>query len=347
MTQRAVFCALIIGALSLSASTAPYARAQAAPPLELKHFTKVKTIRFDDPDTLLIGTIDYMDVDPAGRILVVDQRGRQVFLFDSTGALQASLDPTACHPGFTFQPITAHFGGDAFIFIQNNSPWGFRFTAEGDCLGSADADYSAHRAFDIDPTGTLYGVYPGRPDWPRILRRMSPTGKTLGEFPMPPSKYPNAVRRMGGGGFIADGEHLFYASAPERDILKFSTDGTLAGKISPRGSWFRFPRRDLPSDVQGSLREFGKWSQNITTIYGLFELTDQALMVQYNGSERGGGYQVFTKEGVLVAEELGIKPLVFFLHGKYGLVYRVVQPRLDNQDYLPNPYLEVYRFFAP
>ena len=214
-------------------------------------------------------------------------------------------------------------------------------------MGSADADYSAHRAFDIDPTGTLYGVYPGRPDWPRILRRMSPTGKTLGEFPMPPSKYPNAVRRMGGGGFIADGEHLFYASAPERDILKFSTDGTLAGKISPRGSWFRFPRRDLPSDVQGSLREFGKWSQNITTIYGLFELTDQALMVQYNGSERGGGYQVFTKEGVLVAEELGIKPLVFFLHGKYGLVYRVVQPRLDNQDYLPNPYLEVYRFFAP
>ena len=167
-------------------------RAQHVPPLELKHFKKVKTIRFDDPDTLLIGTIDHMDVDPAGRILVVDESGGQVLLFDSTGALRASLDPTDCHPGFTFRPWTAHFGGDAFIFIQNGSPWGFRFTSEGGCLGSADEDYSAHRAFDIDPAGTLYSVYPDRPDRRRILRRMSPTGKTLEEFPVPPSKYPNA-----------------------------------------------------------------------------------------------------------------------------------------------------------
>ena len=133
----------------------------------------------------------------------------------------------------------------------------------------------------------------------------------------------------------------FTLSAPERDILKFATDGTLAGKISQRGAWFRFPRQDLPSDVQRSLREFGKSSQNITTIEGLFELTDQTLMVQYYNGERGGGYQVFTKDGVLVAEELGIKPLFFLLHGANGLVYRVVQPSFDSQGNLPNPYLEV------
>ncbi len=342
-------CVLLVATLLLSASAAPSVRAQHAPPLELKHFKKVKTIRFDDPDTLLIGTIDHMDVDPAGRILVVDESGRQVLLFDSTGALQASLDPTTCHPGFTFRPMTAHFGGDAFIFIQNGSPWGFRFTAKGDCLGSADEDYSAHRAFDIDPAGTLYGVYPGRPDRPRILRRMSPTGKTLREFPMPPSKYPNATRGVGmfGASFIADGEHLFYASAPERNILKFSTDGALVGRISQRSSWFRSPRQDLPSDVQQSIRDFGKWSQNTTTIGGLFELTDQTLMLQYNNKERGGGYQVFTKDGLLVAEELGIKPLFFFLHGANGLVYRVVHPSLDGQGDLPNPNLEVYRFVMP
>ena len=102
VTQRTAFCVVIIGALSVSTS---YAQVQATPPLELKHFQKVKTIRFDDPDTLLIATIDHMDVDPSGRMLVVDELGRQVLLFDSTGVLQTSLDPTVCHPGFTFRPI--------------------------------------------------------------------------------------------------------------------------------------------------------------------------------------------------------------------------------------------------
>ncbi len=331
----------------MSAFPVPSALAQAIPPLELEHFKKAKTIRFDDPDTLLIATIDHMDVDPAGRILLVDQISRQVLLFDSTGTLLASLDPTACHPGFTFHPITAHFGGDTFIFIQNSIPWGFRFTSEGDCLGSTDKDFVGDRFFDIDPAGTLYGSYPGRPDpTQRTLRRMSSTGEKLEEFPMPPSKYPVATKGVVGGGLIADGEYLFYASAPERDILKFSLDGTLLDRISQRSAWFRFPSQDLPANVQQRLMNFGKWARNITTNGGLFELTDQTLMVQYNNKDRGGGYQVFSKDGVLIAEELGTK-LILFLHAANGLVYRVVQPRLDDQGALPNPYLEVYRFVTP
>ena len=107
-----------------------------------------RTIRFVEPDTLLLGTIDHMDVDPDGRILVVDQRGKQILLFDSTGALHASLDPAACHPGFDFYPLSAHFGGDSFIFIQNAGPWGYRFTADGGCLGSADEDFRAYADYD-------------------------------------------------------------------------------------------------------------------------------------------------------------------------------------------------------
>ncbi len=101
-----------------------------------------------------------MDVDPTGRVLVVDQLGRQAFLFDSTGILQASLDPTVCHPGFTFHPLTARFGGDKSIFVQNSGGggWGFRFTAEGDCLGRADREYTGHREFAVDPSGILYDI---------------------------------------------------------------------------------------------------------------------------------------------------------------------------------------------
>ncbi len=325
----------------------PRAWAQASDPLELKHFQRVRTIRFDDPDTLLIGTIDHMDVDPAGRMLLVDRRGKQVLLFDSTGVLQALLDPTACHPGFHLFPLTAHFGSDAFIFIQNSIPWGYRFTAEGGCLGSVDEGFVGVRSFAIDPAGTPFGSYPGQPDrTQRILRRMSPAGKTLEEFQMPPFEFPNATRSVVGGGFIADGEHLFYASAPEPDILKFSLDGTLLDRISQRSSWFRSPRHDLPSDVQGNIREFGNWSKDTTTSTGLFELTDQTLMAQYYNDDRGGGYQIFTKDGELVAEELGTR-LVLFLHAANGLAYRVVWPGRAGQDDYPNPSLEVYRFVAP
>ena len=133
----------LVGALSMSAYLTPYVGAQATP-LDLKYFKKAKTIQLF-PDTLLIAAIDHMDVDPTGRVLVVDRKGREVFLFDSMGILQASLDPTVCHPGFFFYPMTARFAGDAFIFVQNSGGggWGFRFTAEGDCLGRADKDGSS------------------------------------------------------------------------------------------------------------------------------------------------------------------------------------------------------------
>ena len=294
--KRGACCALFIGALFMSASLVSYVRAQAKSPPDFKHFQMVKTIRFDNPDTLLIGTIDHMDVDPEGRILVVDWRGKQVLLFDSTGALQASLDPVACHPGFTFHPLTAHFGGYAFIFIQNSIPWGYRFTADGGCLGSVVEDFVGDRFFDIDPAGTLYGSYPGLPDrTQRTLRRMSPSGETLEDYPMPPSKYPNATQGVVGGGLIADGEHLYYASAPERDILKFSLDGTLLDRISERSSWFRSPRQDLPRDMQARLKEFGKWSEGTTTMMGLFELTDQMLMVYHSNDDRGAGTRSLPK----------------------------------------------------
>ena len=336
---------LVIGVFLISAFPARYAWAQGAPPLELKYFKKEKTIRFAIPDSLLIGNIEHMDVDPAGRMLLTDWTGGQVLLFDSTGSLQASLDPTACHPGFPFRPFSARFGGDAFIFVQNSAPWGFRFTTEGGCLGSAHEDYSAQSWFDVDPAGTLYGSF-DYPDPVRILRRMSSTGETLQEFPMPQSQVPNATRRVGGGGFIADGEHLFYASAVEQDILKFSLDGTLVARISKHSSWFRFARKDLPGDIQGFMRKLGKWAEDTTHMEAFFELTGQTLLAQYINHKNEFGYQVYTKEGELVAEELGTGPFVF-RHAEYGLAYRVFQPRSDGQGDGPNPILEVYRFVLP
>ena len=332
---------LLVGAILLVASMASSVRAQDTPASESKYFKMVGTVRFDKPDTLLIAAIDHIDVDPSGRWLITDRLGDQVLLFDSTGTLQASLDSSICHPGFTFSPDGAMFGPNGFIFVLNTSNhWGYRFTTDGKCLGSVDRDFVMPKYFDIDPAGALYVAYDG-PHWE--LRHMNATGKTLRELPLPQSKFPNASERFNGGGLIADGTHLFYASGPDTEILKFALDGTLLQRISARNSWFRSPSKDLPSDVSQLFEALKDWSATSARI--MFELTDQTLMIQYIHRERGTGYQVFTKDGKLVAEEFGLNYL--FLHGEDGLVYRPYQLDLDSQGELPNPYLEVYRFVAP
>ena len=337
---------LLAGAILLIAFVAPGVRAQDKPPFTLKHFELVETVTFDLPDTLLIAEIYQIDRDSDGRWLVTDMVGEQILLFESDGTLQASLDPRICHPGFIFRPSGARFAGNEFIFIQNSGNiWGYRFTTEGACLGSVDPGFTSTSFFDIDPTGELYGVYDW-PDWE--LKHMSSTGKTLRKLPVPPFKFPNASKRFAGGGLIADGTHLFYAQSPELELLKIALDGTLLERISlkrisKRRSWFRSPRKDLPPDIPGVFAAMKDWWA--TAPWSLFELTDQTLMVQYVNRQRGTGYQVLTKDGMLVAEELGLKSL--FLHGENGLVYRPVQPDLDSQGELPSPYVEIYRFVAP
>ena len=157
---------LAIITILLIACFTPDIYAQDRPPHQFKHFEKIGTIKFDGPDTLLVGFIEQIDVDSNGRLLITDWIGKQTLLFDSTGTLQASLDPSTCHPAFPFSPSAAVFGNDEFIFVKNNSPgyWGYHFTAEGACLGRADRSFSSPDFIDIDPAGMMYGCGCGTSD---------------------------------------------------------------------------------------------------------------------------------------------------------------------------------------
>ena len=334
---------LIIKILLIACSTLDI-YAQEIPPLQFKHFERIRTIKFDNPDTPPIATIEHIDVDSNGRMLITDRLGEQTLLFDSTGTLQASLDPSTCHPAFPFSPRAATFGNDEFIFVKNSSAgyWGYQFTAEGVCLGRGDPSFSSARFIDVDPEGMMYGVGAGPPT-ERMLTRMNSAGKVLAEFPLPPVKFPNAESRYAHGGLIADGTNIFYASAGTLDILKLDPNGKLVDRISERNSWFRSLNKDLPADagqVFSALKDIRG-----TTIWNFFELTDQAIMVQYFNREGETGYQVFTKEGVLLAEELGLNTV--FLYGGNGVVYAMGQSDFDSRGELPNPPLEVYRFISP
>lgn len=341
---RAV-CRILLVVLLLSASVVPGVRAQQVSPIQLKHFEEIGTVKFDKPDTLLIASIYEIDVDLDGRLLVTDKLGDQILLFDSTGTLLATLDPRICHPGLAYRPAGARFGSDEYILVLNANAghWGYRFTTDGACLDSADRNFVLPAFLDIDPAGTIYGVYDG-PHWE--IRRMSVTGKPLEALSIPLPKYPNASDRFADGGLVADGINIFFAWAPETEIVKMTLDGMHVGRLKERGRWFRSPPRDLPRELSPQLfAALRKWFETTTT-RSIFELTDQTLMIQYHNGTLGTGYQVFAKDGKLVAEELWLGGVVF-IHGENGLVYRVVQPGLDSHGELPNPYLMVYRFVAP
>ncbi|MYJ54880.1 MAG: hypothetical protein F4096_00390 [Rhodothermaceae bacterium] len=335
---------LAIITILLIARSTPDINAQDIAPLQFKHFERIGTIKFDGSDTLLIGNIEQIDVDSNGRLLITDRIGKQVLLFDSTGTLLASLHPSTCHPAFPFSPTAAVFGNDEFIFVKSSSPgyWGYQFTAEGGCLGRAERSFSSPKFVDTDPEGMMYGVGAGHPT-KRMLTRMNSAGKVLAEFPLPPVEFPNAEHRFDHGGLIADGTHIFYASVGTLDILKLDPNGTEVDRFSKRNSWFNSPNKDIPADFRKAVAALkDPWG---TTIWNLFELTDQTIMVQYGDRKNGIGYQVFTKDGVLVAEELGLK--MPFLHAANGVAYFMVYPDFDGRGEFPNPALDVYRFISP
>lgn len=318
-----------------------------------ENFQKVQTITLSDPqkilpEDLLISRIHSLDVDSKGRLLVVDLPGGQAFLFNSDGNLLSVLDPSLCHPGFEVRPVNAIFLEDESIFLVNAGPWGYRFTAEGECLGNVHADFALATAgfLDADSQGTLVGLY--RMPTGSVIRYMTPEGKTVREIELPASKFPNANDRVTTGGVVTDKTHTFYASALEPQVLKIARDGTIESKISHKTSWFQDVSRDLPDPDPGNpaalMQAFGDLYGSSTLTGRIFELNDQSIMVQYFGP-KGGGYQIFTKDGLLVAEELGVN--YDFDQAKDGFLYRVIEPDMDSFTDLSNPLIEIYQFLSP
>lgn len=317
--------------------------------LPTDYFKKIRTIAFFDPlkilqDDLLIAEIKSLDVDVSGRFLAVDLLGEQAFLFDSDGHLLSNLNPSSCSPGFEFRPVNAIFLEDQSIFLSNATPWGFRFTSEGECLGNVHSDFVMLQVgfMHTDTQGNLVGLY--RSPIESIIKFMTPYGETIREIELPKSKFPNANMRIAMGGIVADKTHIYYASAVDPYILKVSKNGTIEAKISKRTSWFQNVSKDLPAfnpkNLATQMNAIGNFYGTNTLTTQIFQPNNQTIMIQYFGP-KGLGFQLFKKDGNFIDEKLGVN--YHFDQAKNGFLYRVIQPEMDSIG-LPNPVVEVYQF---
>ncbi len=177
------------------------------------------------PDTLFLMGLSTLEVASNGDLLVVDGRGAQAFLFDSTGVILANLDPRPCHPGFELRPISAWFGPD-FILMANSAPWGYRFHRDGACLGAVDDDYRPTLRGGVSPQGDIYSVreLPGQP---AVLRRMDSTGALEVEKELFEPPFSGASGRFLGGGFVAAGESLYLAFATSASVYRLDLAGSV------------------------------------------------------------------------------------------------------------------------
>ena len=314
------------------------------PDLE-KYFRKHKQITFSEG--VLIAEISALDVGDNGDLLIVDGLSRKIWIFDDDGDVRGELAPEACHPGFTLRPIEAQYASTDYILLTNSGPPGYRFNEDGSCLGRLHHEFLPPRTFDFDDQGYIYGAYPYSLEGPSFqIVVMDAEGKRVRRFDLAKEAFPHLAVRTEGGGVIYQNGYVFHTSVAAPIIYKYTLDGKLEQTYSVKPRFYRSLKEDLPASASSPnfFKKVARIKRESTLIIDFWALDHDKLMLLYlNGGEIG--FQVVSTEGVVLAEYAG---LAFpFIHAQNGLAYRVIQPELDDQGELPNPYLEVYRYVGP
>jgi hypothetical protein len=134
----------------------PFATSTQSPP-EIAGFDWVRTITLDE--RVDIAEFSSIDIDAVGRMAMTDNILRKAYLFDADGKLSAALDPAACFPGYPFNPISIRFGWNSSLFLVNSGIWGFRFHADGRCIGLPHDAFIAPASMTAAPGNTWIALY--------------------------------------------------------------------------------------------------------------------------------------------------------------------------------------------
>ena len=314
------------------------------PDLE-KYFRKHRQITFSED--VLIAEISSLDVGDNGDLLIVDGISRKIWIFNDDGDVRSELDPEACHPGFMLLPMEAQYAPTGYILLTNSGLPGYRFNVDGSCLGRLHREFTPPRSFSFDDHGYIYGAHHSSSErlaFQIVIRDAE--GKKVRHFDLAKEAFPYLVGQTEGGGVVYQNGYLFHVSVAAPIIYKYTPDGELEQTYSVKPKFYRPLKEDFPAVASSPnfFKKVGQIFRESTLITDFWALDHEKLLLLYVNDE-GVGFQVVSTEGVVLAEYLGMD--FPFIHAQNGLAYRVIQPELDEQGELPNPYLEVYRYVGP
>ncbi|MGQ9798059.1 MAG: hypothetical protein ACUVRG_02025 [Ignavibacterium sp.] len=300
--------------------------------------TKVRTIKPDEK--ILIGSINSLDIDKNGNILITDRVANQVYLLDPNGKLIRTLLPDSCHPGFNWRPFDAKFDKSGNILVLNANPWGYRFYKNGKCLGKMDIKFLAPLHISFLSDSSIVGYYNDleRPH----LKMMDNLGREKFKFGRFPDEFKRIIYRLEGGGLITDkDDNIYQLNVISPEIFKYNKHGKLLKSFYKNPSYYQNIERDFLNDNPANvLSEVPKLLKDKTLALSLFLFNDDKLLIQFM---QGNYYiiQICSLDGKYMKDEISIDKQI--LLAKHGLIYLTYQPEPDKKGNLPNPIIEVYK----
>jgi len=96
---------------------------------------------FSIPNELALSDITTLLPIPNGRFVITDQLQNRLLMLDSRGVLIKDMNPKSCFPGFDLQPIHFQSLKNGEFFLVNSGYGGFRFKADGTCIGLPDDSF--------------------------------------------------------------------------------------------------------------------------------------------------------------------------------------------------------------
>jgi|GEM_PF-1774603 len=294
----------------------------------------------------LIGTIDDLDIGTDGDIFIVDRLGQQVFGFSKDGKLKVKVSPEVCDPGFSFTPWALSVNR-SYMFLQNDGPWGFLFHSDGRCLSNVDDNYLMLLKAGLTANNRLFGILRGFGERPYKLVVADIDGRTIKEMEIPDSDFTVADKFIEGGGLAAKGDIYYFAPSVSPVLYELNMENNSVTKIDiSKKINLDTPSEDLPAgDINPAfVQQASQIVLGRDINRGVYIIEDKYLFVQYSHASKTGGdwkwliYDLENEEVQTVQESsFGL----FRIIDDEG--YRLIQPPLDNDNNLPNPYFKKYK----
>ena len=244
-------------------------------------FAPADTVRLDP--SIIIGGIDFLDLNQEGDLLVTDRIGRSVDLFSSSGEHIRTYPTRECLPDEEYLvPYSSRFLGKSHVVAKYSGGAVVVFSADGRCIGATrrlpDPSYGLCAS---DDSIFFFGVpYPSaEASSHNSVVVYSPELQRLRDIPVEWPKFP--ALNVNFRGFwersiacFDDGPYYTYLGSMDATPARFGAESA-----QQRPEFYSERPRDMPLNMSREAKR-AEWNKYLTTD-AVFALTSHTRMVVY------------------------------------------------------------------
>ena len=303
-------------------------------------FAPIDTVRLDA--SVLIGSINFLDISDQGQFLVTDREARAIYVFSSSGSHLRTLEITQCNPEDTGSVLSTRFLKNGSM-IATTSQGVYAFNADGSCQKRL-LELPPNRSSFCERRDTVYLLNPRVRPLPQIHAYSIESG-TVRDYDLRKPRFPRttALRRgLEGRGIACFDRGVFYRYAESSDGEPLWLENDL---VLHQPKSYRPPERDLTSQGMGDIiSDLLQLEREFTYSSGIYELDENHRMIM----TRSGYPAEFNLNIINMDTETSVStvldPDVGISLTKDGLVYSTGDYEILPSGETGNKMLEVRQF---